>query len=726
MADLLFESLAKNFKTYIHNEEDIRLIHKAYLIAKEKHEGQMRKSGDPYITHPIAVAIILTELTAGPATLIAALLHDTVEDTSYTLDDVRETFGQDVVDMVDGVTKIGQLSFNTVASQADNHQKMLLAMAKDIRVVLIKIADRLHNIRTLQSMAPEKQYRIASETLEIYAPLAHRLGIFRIKAELEDKSLRYTDAPMYYRVSNMIQAKKEEREASIDRIIDQIKSLFNQNELTDFSIKGRIKNIFSIYKKMVRDKRAFEDIYDLLAVRIIVDKVEMCYQALGIIHANFTPIPRRFKDYIAVPKPNMYQSLHTTVLSEDGTLFEVQIRTHEMDQVAEYGVAAHWAYKENRTYSKEKEQFEIAQKLKWYGDLMKMSQDSDETDAGAKEFVNTIKGDILEANVYVFTPKGEVIELPKGSTPIDFAYRIHTDIGNKMTGAIVNNRIVTLDYELVTGDIVSVKTNKNSVGPSEDWLKIVKSSHAKHKIKSHLNRLNRDQLISQGQALLEKELMIQKVDHTKIDDAFVKKYFEKNMVKELTELYLEIGKGLISPKTVAQKALGKEIDREQILQRQMEKAARQLTTHHETGVMIDGLSSPQIKLANCCLPIPGDQIVGFVSKNSGIVIHNINCPNCKQFDPNRLLEVFWANDIDRKYPTRIKIIGTARPTLLTEVVTAVNAMSIAIAEVNATTSTNLEMTIKLKILIKDLDALRAVMVNIRKVSDISNVERDYQ
>lgn len=726
MADLLFESLAKNFKTYIHNEEDIRLIHKAYLIAKEKHEGQMRKSGDPYITHPIAVAIILTELTAGPATLIAALLHDTVEDTSYTLDDVRETFGQDVVDMVDGVTKIGQLSFNTVASQADNHQKMLLAMAKDIRVVLIKIADRLHNIRTLQSMAPEKQYRIASETLEIYAPLAHRLGIFRIKAELEDKSLRYTDAPMYYRVSNMIQAKKEEREASIDSIIDQIKSLFNQNELTDFSIKGRIKNIFSIYKKMVRDKRAFEDIYDLLAVRIIVDKVEMCYQALGIIHANFTPIPRRFKDYIAVPKPNMYQSLHTTVLSEDGTLFEVQIRTHEMDQVAEYGVAAHWAYKENRTYSKEKEQFEIAQKLKWYGDLMKMSQDSDETDAGAKEFVNTIKGDILEANVYVFTPKGEVIELPKGSTPIDFAYRIHTDIGNKMTGAIVNNRIVTLDYELVTGDIVSVKTNKNSVGPSEDWLKIVKSSHAKHKIKSHLNRLNRDQLISQGQALLEKELMIQKVDHTKIDDAFVKKYFEKNMVKELTELYLEIGKGLISPKTVAQKALGKEVDREQILQRQMEKAARQLTTHHETGVMIDGLSSPQIKLANCCLPIPGDQIVGFVSKNSGIVIHNINCPNCKQFDPNRLLEVFWSDDIDRKYPTRIKIIGTARPTLLTEVVTAVNAMSIAIAEVNATTSTNLEMTIKLKILIKDLDALRAVMVNIRKVSDISNVERDYQ
>ena len=726
MADLLFDSLAKSFSTYIHNEEDINKIHEAYQIAKDKHTGQLRKTGEPYITHPVAVAKILTELTAGPATIIAALLHDTVEDTDFTLHEVENKFGSEIAAMVDGVTKIGKLSFNTVASQADNHQKMLLAMAKDIRVVLIKIADRLHNIRTLQSMAPEKQYRIASETLEIYAPLAHRLGIFRIKAELEDKSLRYTDPPMYYRVSNMIQAKKAEREASIEKIIGNVKDLFVDNELKEFEIKGRIKNIYSIYKKMVRDHRAFEDIYDLLAVRIIVDKVEQCYQALGLIHANFTPIPRRFKDYIAVPKPNMYQSLHTTVLSEDGTLFEVQIRTHEMDSIAEYGIAAHWAYKENKQYSKEKEQFEIAQKLKWYGDLLKMSEDQDETEAGAKEFVNTIKGDILDANVYVFTPKGEVIELPKGATPIDFAYRIHTDIGNKMTGAIVNNRIVTLDYELATGDIVSVKTNKNQSGPSEDWLKIAKSSHAKHKIKSYLNKQNRDQLIQQGEQMLDKEITAQKVDHTKIDDAFVKKNFEKNMIEDVTSLYLEIGKGLISPRTVIQKVIGKEVDKELLLQRQMEKAARQLTTHHETGVAIDGLSSPQIKLANCCLPIPGDPIIGFVSKTSGIVIHNESCPNFKQFDQNRLLEVFWSDTIERKYPTRIKIIGTARPTLLTEVVTAVNAMSIAIAEVNAMTSSNLEMTIKLKVSITNIDALRNVMVNIRKVADITSVERDFQ
>ncbi len=725
MADALFQSLADSFASYIHKKEDIKLIENAYNIAKDKHVGQMRKSGDPYITHPVAVAKILVELRVGPATLIAALLHDTVEDTNYTLEEVKEKFGTEIANIVDGVTKIGQLSFNQVASQADNHQKMLLAMAKDIRVIVIKIADRLHNVRTLGSMPPEKQYRIASETLEIYAPLAHRLGIFRIKAELEDRSLRYTDPPMYYRVSNMIQAKKAEREASIEKVIKHIKTLFDQSELNDFEIKGRIKNIFSIYKKMVRDNRAFEDIYDLLAVRIIVDKVETCYQALGVIHANFTPIPRRFKDYIAVPKPNMYQSLHTTVLSEDGTLFEVQIRTQDMDQVAEYGIAAHWAYKENKTYSKEREQFEIAQKLKWYGELLRMSEDEDEVSGAAEEFVDTVKGDILDANVYVFTPKGEVIELPKGATPIDFAYRIHSDVGNKMVGAIVNNRIVTLDYKLNTGDIVSVKTNKNSTGPSEDWLKIAKSSHAKHKIKSFLNKLNRDNLLQNGKDQLDRELVAQKVDES-IDDAFVKKHFEKHMIKTVSDLYLEIGKGLVSPKTVVQKLLGKEVDKQLILQRQMEKAARQLTTHSETGVVIEGLSSPQLKLANCCLPIPGDPIVGYISKTSGIVIHATFCPNCKQFEDSRLIEAFWSSEIERNYPTRIKVVGTSKPTLLTEVVTGVNAQKISIAEVNAITTSSLEMIIKLKILVKNQNDLQGLMVNLRKISDISSVERDYQ
>ncbi|MFH0766881.1 MAG: bifunctional (p)ppGpp synthetase/guanosine-3',5'-bis(diphosphate) 3'-pyrophosphohydrolase [Bacillota bacterium] len=725
MTDPLFQSLVESFDSYIKRESDIKLIEKAYILARDKHEGQMRKSGEPYITHPIAVAKILAELKGGPATLIAALLHDTVEDTSLTVKDVDIMFGSDISQLVDGVTKIGKLSFTTAASQADNHQKMLLAMAKDIRVVLIKIADRLHNVRTLDSMSPDKQYKIATETLEIYAPLAHRLGIFRIKAELEDRSLRYTDPPMYYRVSNMIQAKRNERESSIHHVINNITELFTMSDLHDFEIKGRIKNIFSIYKKMVKDGRAFEDIYDLLAVRIIVDRIETCYQALGIIHANFTPIPRRFKDYIAVPKPNMYQSLHTTVLSDDGTLFEVQIRTSEMDQIAEYGIAAHWAYKENKTYSKEKEQFEIAQKLKWYGELLKMSEDIDETDGGAEEFVGTIKGDILDANVYVFTPKGEVIELPKGSTPIDFAYRIHTDIGNKMVGALVNNRIVTLDYELNTGDIVSVKINKNSYGPSEDWMKIAKSSHAKHKIKSFLNKQNRDQLIILGKEMLDREFSAQKISET-IDDHFVKKHFEKNMVTNVPDLHLEIGKGIISTKTVVSKLLGQEVDRDVMLQRQMEKASKQLTTHSETGVVIEGLSSPQLKLANCCLPIPGEPIIGYVSKQSGIVIHATFCPNCKQFEENRLIEAFWSNKITRKYPTWIKVVGGSRPTLLTDVVTVINASSVSIAEVNAMTTNNMEMIIRIKVSISNAQSLQSLMVNLRKVSELYSVERDFK
>ena len=610
--DALFLRLKESFDNYIKNKDSIARIEKAYFIAKKFHEGQLRRSGEPYITHPIEVGIILADLHAGPQTLIAALLHDVVEDTSYTLSEVEKAFDKDVRELVDGVTKLSKIHFQSVVTQAENIQKMLLAMAKDIRVVLIKIADRLHNVRTLESMPAEKQVNIARETLEIYAPIAHRLGIFKIKAELEDIALRYTDQTMYYRVANLIKSKKDEREQSIDTIIVQIQSLMKENQLVDYSIKGRIKNIFSIYKKMVRDQRAFEDIYDLLAIRIIVPKIESCYQVLGLIHANYTPIPRRFKDYISVPKPNMYQSLHTTLLAEDGTLFEVQIRTKEMDDIAEYGVAAHWAYKENKAYSKDKEQFEIAQKLKWYGELLKISSDEEESE-DAEDFVNTVKGDILEANVYVFTPKGEVIELPKGATPIDFAYRIHTDVGHKMVGATVNNRIVTLDYSLKTGDIVSVKTNKNASGPSDAWLKIAKSSHAKHKIKSYLNKEHREDLIELGKQMLDREFISQKITET-IDDAFAKQYFEKNLVQNLEDLYLEIGKGLVSVKTVAAKLMGIAPDKEVYLQRQMEKASKQLITHSETGIAVEGLRKPQIKLANCCSPVPGDGVIGFVSK----------------------------------------------------------------------------------------------------------------
>ncbi|HBD74498.1 MAG TPA: (p)ppGpp synthetase [Acholeplasmataceae bacterium] len=719
--DALFLRLKESFDNYIKNKDSIARIEKAYFIAKKFHEGQLRRSGEPYITHPIEVGIILADLHAGPQTLIAALLHDVVEDTSYTLSEVEKVFDKDVRELVDGVTKLSKIHFQSVVTQAENIQKMLLAMAKDIRVVLIKIADRLHNVRTLESMPAEKQVNIARETLEIYAPIAHRLGIFKIKAELEDIALRYTDQTMYYRVANLIKSKKDEREQSIDTIIVQIQSLMKENQLVDYSIKGRIKNIFSIYKKMVRDQRAFEDIYDLLAIRIIVPKIESCYQVLGLIHANYTPIPRRFKDYISVPKPNMYQSLHTTLLAEDGTLFEVQIRTKEMDDIAEYGVAAHWAYKENKAYSKDKEQFEIAQKLKWYGELLKISSDEEESE-DAEDFVNTVKGDILEANVYVFTPKGEVIELPKGATPIDFAYRIHTDVGHKMVGATVNNRIVTLDYSLKTGDIVSVKTNKNASGPSDAWLKIAKSSHAKHKIKSYLNKEHREDLIELGKQMLDREFTSQKITDT-IDDAFAKQYFEKNLVQNLEDLYLEIGKGLVSVKTVAAKLMGIAPDKEVYLQRQMEKASKQLITHSETGIAVEGLRKPQIKLANCCSPVPGDGVIGFVSKTSGIVTHANFCPNIEALDKKRFISVEWATKITRKYPVWINITSLQRHDLLGSIVQTINAQSVSIVEVKVNQNQALDSQYLVRIMVNNLEDIQSILVNLKKIKEILNVER---
>lgn len=721
--DELFLTLVKAFENYIQKDENIVKIHDAYLIAKTYHEGQKRRSGEAYITHPIAVGIILAELHAGPQTIAAALLHDVVEDTQYSLEDVEKQFGKDIRDLVDGVTKLTKLSFNTIVTQADNVQKMLLAMAKDIRVVLIKISDRLHNMRTLDSMPKEKQMTIARETLDIYAPIAHRLGMFKIKAELEDIALNYTDQTMYDRVTNLVTKKRDERESSIDHIIKNIETLLVEHDTHEFSIKGRIKNIYSIYKKMVKDQRAFEDIYDLLAIRIVVPKIETCYQVLGIMHANYTPLPRRFKDYISVPKPNMYQSLHTTLLAEDETLFEVQIRTEAMDQIAEYGISAHWAYKENKVYSKDKEQFEIAQKLKWYGDLLKLTTDEDESQNGSDEFVETVRGDILAANVYVFTPKGEVIELPKGATPIDFAYRIHTDVGNSMIGANVNNRIVTLDYTLNTGDIVSVKTSKSSTGPSEDWMKIAKSSHAKHKIRSFLNKENKDDLIKSGIILLERELGNQKVEFT-LTDSFCEKHFSKNLVTDAQSLYLEIGKGLISPKTVVAKMMGVEVDASKLLERQMEKASRQLITHSETGIIVEGLSKPQLKLANCCSPVPGDDVLGFISKTSGIVVHTRICPNLKTLDSKRFINVEWADDITRKYPVWIKIYSMSKKQLLPEVVANINASSIPIAEVKVNQGLDLETSILVRVMVSHLDDIISVLVNLRKISEIYNVERE--
>ena len=719
-----FLDLEKKIKTYIHQEENLRLIREAYELANEKHEGQLRKSGEPYIIHPLSVAMILADLNVGPNTLIAAILHDVVEDTDCCLEMLTEKFGSDVASIVDGVTKVTQMKFSSLEKQqAENHQKMIIAMAKDIRVIVVKLADRLHNLRTLEYQSKEKQVRIAQETLEIYAPLAHKLGMFKIKAELEDTALKYTDPVLYTTISELIDKRLTNNNNNyIDHMIDKIKEYLSDSGISDYQIKGRIKNQYSIYKKMIKQEKAFEDIYDILAIRIIVDKVETCYHVLGIIHAHFTPIPKRFKDYIAVPKPNMYQSLHTTVIGVDGDTFEIQIRTAEMDHVAEYGIAAHWAYKENVEYSKEKEQYEIAQKLKWYAELLQIA--NEEKTGEAEELVNTIKGDILDANIYVYTPKGEVVALPKGATPLDFAYKIHTDIGNKTVGAIVNNKIVPLTYELQTGDIITMRINKNSFGPSEDWLKIVKTNHAKQKIKNFLNKLNRDILLANGEADLEREKVANKVT-VSLDDEFVKTHFGKNNITTVEDLYVEIGKGTVSSKTVVTKLLGTQIlDRDTYLQKQVEKNQRILTTHSDTGVVVEGLSNPQIKLANCCYPIPGDKIIGYVSKGSGIVVHSKNCVNVGTLEAERLLDLEWATNIERKYPVSIKISASQTNGIITDIINTVNSYNLGIAQINTSTNQNFETTIKLKILVKNKLQLDNLIVNLQRVPHVHGIERE--
>ncbi|MCM1130855.1 MAG: bifunctional (p)ppGpp synthetase/guanosine-3',5'-bis(diphosphate) 3'-pyrophosphohydrolase [Roseburia sp.] len=716
-----YEDLYALTSQYIHKQESQSLMKRAYDLANRLHKGQFRQSGEAYIIHPLSVAIILAELHAGPATICAGLLHDTLEDTNETEEDLAKEFGEDIVSIVDGVTKLEQMTFTTLEQkQAENQQHMLLAMAKDIRVIIVKLADRLHNIRTLGVCSEEKQRRVARETLDIYAPLAHKLGMFQIKAELEDTALKYVEPIAYAKIINQIKTNTSVRLNSIDHTIDEIKAYLEPHHIPQFEIKGRIKNTFSIYKKMINQNKAFEDIYDILAIRIIVDTISECYQVLGIIHAHYTPVPKRFKDYIAVPKPNMYQSLHTTVISSDGLIFEVQIRTVEMDRVAELGIAAHWAYKENVEYSREKEQFEIASKLKWYAELLEYSEEDKNSEA--KDFVDTIKEDILTTNVYVYTPTGEVIALPKGATPLDFAYKIHTNIGNKTVGALVNQKIVPLDYELQNGDIISIKTSKSSFGPSENWLKIAKTSSARHKIKSFLNKQNRDVLVANGKASLEEEFRIAKI-HLDLDDALIEAQFGKNNIHSVEDLYYEIGKGNISVKTISNR-LGEKHGYEENLAKQIERSQKILTTNSETGVVVEGLSNPQLKLGSCCNPIPGDPIMGYVTKGYGIVIHHKNCKNALSFAKERLIPLSWATNPNRKYPVCIKISATTNNNLLVDIMNVVSANGLSILSINATNNQNLQTVVKLKVLTYSLMDLEKMIVNLKKIKFIDNIERD--
>lgn len=712
-------------QSYLHNEDNLNLIKKAYDVAKKKHEGQFRKSGDPYIQHPVEVAYILATLHAGPDTIAAGLLHDVLEDTDMSKEEMAATFNKDVAEIVDGVTKISKLKYMTKEKAlAHNHEKLLLAMAKDIRVILVKIADRLHNMRTIQFHSEEKQKRIAQETLDLYAPLAHQLGMYRIKAELEDLSFKALEPEKYAEIAKEISFKKTERDEDVEKMISTVKGLLEKNHINHYDIKGRVKNIYSIYKKIITKNKTIDDIYDLLALRVIVDSVEQCYHVLGIIHSIWTPLPMRFKDYIAVPKPNMYQSLHTTVVGPAGKIYEIQIRTYEMDQIAEFGVAAHWAYKENVEYSHEKEQLEIVNKLKWYKDLTTYVENS-----ATEDPLDSIIEDIFSANVYIFTPKGDVYDFPAGSMPLDFAYRIHSDIGNKTVGAIVNGKIVPLSYKLKTGDVVEIKTNKACTGPTSEWLKLAKTSHAKTKIKAFINKKQRDAFVAKG---LEELTVIGKNYNyapTTLDDKQVMDLFGKNGIRTVEDLYWTIGKGEISALAAINRILGLtdvKLDDEFALKQYSEDSSknRKRVATNGFGIIVEGLERAKLHLGNCCQPVYGDEISGYISKGNGIIIHRVTCPNVEKASPERFINVYWDKDFSgRIFDTTLKIIALDRRNLVADMINILNGCNVTIASVTSTKNRTGDCMAKFKLQVSGLNDLNNAILNLKKIPEIYQIER---
>ncbi len=723
--EISIDHVLEQAKTYIKNPDSIAVIERAFELAFQKHKDQLRKSGEPYIIHPIEVAYILAKWQTGPRTIASGLLHDIIEDTEITKEEIAELFDDEIAEIVDGVTKLTKLKYKSKEKQqAENHRKMLLAMSKDIRVILVKLADRLHNIRTLKFLPPEKQCSIAHETMEIYVPIAHRLGMYRVKAELEDTSLRFLKPEDFYRNAQLIKQKKHEREQQIQEMEDEITAALAEYHIP-FEIKGRIKNIYSVYKKMMTREKDFEEIYDLLAIRLIVNSVPECYSALGVIHAHFKPIPNRFKDYIAMPKPNMYQSLHTTIIGPNGNIFEVQIRTKEMDEIAEQGVAAHWAYKENRQITAKQEQQEIQDKLKWYETLIAYQEEVND----AEKLMKLVKDDIFNANVYVFTPNGDVFDFPPGSTPIDFAYRIHTNLGHKTTGAIVNGKIVTLNYQLKTGDIVEIKSSRNSFGPSEDWLNIVKTSQARHKIRQYFNRTKREEYTHKGEEMFLKELASKDLSLSSIDMQKLLGAYKKQSIEKLDELYYQIGRGRLVAKTILERyfADGKEVDDTELIQ-QINDAAKIKEEHRKKaknrfGIIVDGLDNVDLRIGKCCHPVPGDPIVGYITKGSGITIHHAECHNAKI--DGRIVPVEWDDEHSNSFNAKIKVTVLDRKNVLGDIIQKLTVINANITELNALTS-NDTIIINLSLSVRNIDQLVSVVNTIKRVKDVFSVERIIQ
>ncbi|MCD7839742.1 MAG: bifunctional (p)ppGpp synthetase/guanosine-3',5'-bis(diphosphate) 3'-pyrophosphohydrolase [Erysipelotrichaceae bacterium] len=725
---ITFDDVLESCSTYITKEESIALIQKAYDYIMVKHEGQKRKSGEPYTIHLIWVAYILTTLQTGPITIAAGLLHDVMEDCDVSREEMIENFGEEITTLVEGVTKIGKMPFMDEADMyAENHRKIYVAMAKDIRVILIKLSDRLHNMRTLQYMRPDKQQRIARETLEVYAPIAHRLGINDIRVELEDLCLYYLDPKAYYEISELLDQKLRERQDSIDKMIHSVTKLLDDHHI-EYRIKGRAKHIYSIYKKMVIKHKRFEELYDLNALRIILQDKMKCYEVLGIIHDQYRPLPGRFKDYIAMPKPNMYQSLHTTVIGEDGHIFEIQIRTEEMDELAERGVASHWRYKEGTDYSSKQEQKDIVNKLQWLGDFISMSDEM--KDGDAKEYYDSLRHDIFEANVYVMTPQGKIIELPNGATPIDFAYKIHTEVGHHAVGAIVNNVMVPINTPLKTGDVCEIKTNKNS-GPSEDWLKFVKTASARNKIRQYISKHDAEtqkEIIELGRKYLREEIRRRDLDEKKyLDPDTYKSYFGSLGVKNFDELLILLGKKQASPVTLIEKVAPSNTGFFETLSKMLKKNNTIQNTQSKKGSMpisVKGVDGVKIQLSKCCNPIPGDKIIGYVSKGQGIKVHRADCPNLKGVEQGRLIDVYWdyTNITEKRFEADIEIHGLDRPNLLNDIMTVLGQVKVNILNINAGVVDS-EAQIKLRLSVENATTLQVAFDNLNKIAGVYEIKR---
>ena len=726
-----FEECMENVQTYIKRPENIELIQKAYDFAYEHHKGQFRKSGEPYVIHVIQVANTLALMHCGPKTIAAGLLHDTVEDCQgVTTDTITELFGQEIATLVDAVTKIGAIKFKDEEEYlASNHRKLFIAMAKDIRVILIKLADRLHNMRTLQYMRPEKQERIARETLSVYAPIAHRLGISEIKNELEDLSFKYLDYKKYEEIKDLVKQRESDRNEQVHEMISDIESIMQEYNI-QYRIFGRSKHFYSIYKKMVTKNKRFEEILDLLAIRIVTDSVVHCYEILGYIHAKYRPIPGRFKDYIAMPKANMYQSLHTTIVEpEHGNIFEIQIRTEEMDAIAERGVAAHWKYKENCNYTPEYEQKEIEDKLSWFRDFSMMT---DEESEDPLEYMNVLQKDIFEANVYCLTPRGKVIALPSGSCPIDFAYRIHTEVGNKTVGAKVNGAIVPLNTHLKTGDVVDILTNNNSVGPSADWIKIVKSGHARNKIRTFLQKQeqqSRKESIKLGQSMLEDEFRRLKLDPKSMDQKRLESILTSLSFKSVDDLYVGIAMKRVSLQSIVDRLVKNRSNmlEDQEIMKIYNKQPAHVTKHSSCGVIVPGVDTIAVSLANCCRPIPGDSIIGYISKGQGVKVHRADCPNIVN-EKKRLIPVQWEEGLDEKqYEVNLIIHSDDRNYLLSDIVTTLQQCNVYLKHVDsAVDDGNLEATTKLTVSVKNAAHLQNLISNLKKVRSVNEVIRTIQ